>query len=118
LGRAEIPQSGLDALLLLVEVLQEKGDEAIQREIKLETKCSLFLSLRLLARLVQMSHEAVKAMMCHAMLLLKMLGTARNLIGQQRMDGALFPIMMEAHLVSDRFTLIVERVSCRLIGIV
>jgi hypothetical protein len=65
-----------------------------------------------------MSHEAVKAMMCHAMLLLKMLSTARNLIGQQRMDGALFPIMMEAHLVSDRFTLIVERVSCRLIGIV
>lgn len=51
-GRAEIPQGGLDTLLLLVEVPQEKGDEAIQREMKLETKRPLFLRFPLLARLI------------------------------------------------------------------
>ena len=40
--------------------------------MKLETKCLLFLSLRLPACLVQMSNEAVKAMLCDAMFLLKM----------------------------------------------
>jgi hypothetical protein len=51
-GRAEIPQGGLDTLLLLVEVPQEKGDEAIQPEMKLETKRPLFLRFPLLARLI------------------------------------------------------------------
>jgi hypothetical protein len=61
-GRTQIPQGWLDALLFLVEVLQEKCNEAIQREIKLETKRPLFLSPRLLAHLVQMSYKAAKAM--------------------------------------------------------